>query len=316
MDEQKDSQMIEFEDDSASEVEMADELTSAIDDDWYSDVPNKEEPEEAEEETTEEAEEETDADQQEVESEESDKAESEKTEAEPVEDDGSYLELKHFDEVRKVNKDEAKVLAQKGMDYDRIHADREALKNENAELRQYKMDAEKNAEIIAFVHKLAERTGQTVEEVMDGTTARLLAQDAKKNGEDRTEAQILEQLRTDRALKVQQAQQQSQQQARDNMKQEFDAFAEKYKDAKVENMPQTIWNDYRSGKGSLESLYLKHLAEIERAEKDAEIAKLKAENETLRQNNKNAERATGSRKSNGGHSKSKSDFDALWYDGT
>lgn len=37
-----------------------------------------------------------------------------------TEEEDQFLELKHMDTVRRVNRDEAKVLAQKGLDYDRI----------------------------------------------------------------------------------------------------------------------------------------------------------------------------------------------------
>ena len=60
-----------------------------------------------------------------------------------AEDTDQYLELKHFNEIRKVGKEEAKSLAQKGLDYDNIRgerdtarSERDALKTENARLKE------------------------------------------------------------------------------------------------------------------------------------------------------------------------------------
>ena len=52
-------------------------------------------------------------------------------------DTDQYLELKHFDEVKKVTKDEARVLAQKGMDYDRIRNKLGEAEESNAKLQKY-----------------------------------------------------------------------------------------------------------------------------------------------------------------------------------
>jgi len=80
-------------------------------------------------------------------------------------------------------------------------------------------------------------------------------------------------------------------------------FVKEYPNVKGDEIPSTIWDDYAKGKGTLAELYGKHLAsEQEKAEADRvrkENEDLKKELETLKANQKNAARSTGSTKSRG-----------------
>jgi hypothetical protein len=81
----------------------------------------------------------------------------------------------------------------------------------------------------------------------------------------------------------------------------FANFLQAYPDVKAEDIPQEVWND--AGRTyDLVGAYQRH-----------ENRELRKEIETLRQNNKNKERSTGSTKSAGTRNASQA-FDALWYD--
>lgn len=68
-----------------------------------------------------------------------------------------FLTLKHLDEVRTVNREEAQALAQKGLDYDRIREERD-------ELRSFR---EENGAAIALVQKYAQRNNMTIPEYLE-----------------------------------------------------------------------------------------------------------------------------------------------------
>ena len=91
------------------------------------------------------------------------KTEEPKTE-EPAPDTDQWLELKHLDEVRKVSKDEAKVLAQKGMDYDRIRSKLGEAEQANAKLQKYE----------SFLNEI-KGDFATLDDLMTDTRARIMS---------------------------------------------------------------------------------------------------------------------------------------------
>ena len=81
--------------------------------------------------------------------------------------------LKHLGEEKTVSRDEVVVLAQKGMDYDRI----------KQQLTEEREKAEKNSEIVRSLSELAKESGfATPEEMLDDVKATLLSE---KEGIDR-----------------------------------------------------------------------------------------------------------------------------------
>ena len=80
--------------------------------------------------------------------------------------------LKHLDEVKEVDRDEVITLAQKGLDYDRIRAERDSLKAEKSSLKAHE----------DFLAELAELAGTSVEDLMVDTKARLVQKDEEKKG--------------------------------------------------------------------------------------------------------------------------------------
>lgn len=181
---------------------------------------------------------------------------------EPAEepDTDQWLELKHFDEVRKVNKDEAKVLAQKGMDYDRI-------RGKVAELQKYE----------DFLNEI-KGDFASLDDLMDDTRARLKADKDGISYED-----ALNKIK-EAPAKTKQVKEEVLEQIR---QESIQAFAEAHPDIQAQDIPQEVWEDvFRTN--NLEASYAKY-----------EAKKMKDENAVLKNNAKNKSRSTGSMKSSG-----------------
>ena len=252
-------------------------------------VPEEAEPEVTEEETETESEE---ADQPEAEEEEdaSDDEETEETEAEEDEEEekaDQLFTLKHLDEVKEVNRDEVITLAQKGLDYDRIRSERDSLKAEKAALKEHE----------DFLSELAELAGQTVDELMVATKARLIVQDEKKKGREITYDQAKYRVESDmKALKKAKAAEEKadepeakpEEKAAPSIQElreaNFRRFVSVYPD--VKKLPPEVWKEFGDGsKKELTNIYARY-----------ENKKLKERIAELEQKPK---RSTGSRRSNG-----------------
>ena len=222
--------------------------------------------------------------------EEADQPEAE-TPAEPEAEDKSeaddadqWIELKHLDDApRKVSKEEAKTLAQKGLDYDRIRQERDDLKSK---LPQYE-------EMEKFLKEM-QGDFESLEDFMDDTRARVRSDAEGISYEDALAA-------------VKSARKQPEQPAKKDPNDiNVDAFLQKYPTVKAEDIPESVWADVRST-GDLLLSYEKYDTE----KKNDRIAELEREIETLKNNKKNTDRSTGSSKSSGATS-SKSLIASLW----
>ena len=200
-----------------------------------------------------------------------------------AEDADQYLELKHFDEVKKVGKAEAKELAQKGMDYDRV---RGKLAEANAALEQAK----------AYKEFLEELKGDfdSIEDLMDDTRARV---NADKNGTSYEEE--VGKIKGAKQAK-QQAAQQPVMDAEYMRKASLDQFLQEYPNVKAADIPQEVWDDMKRT-NNLSLSYSKW-----------QYKQLSSEAEVLRQNQKNKSRSTGSMSSTGA-GKQMTWEDKLWY---
>ena len=230
--------------------------------------------------------EETEADQPEG----SEGAEAEQPESEQPEavDADQYLELKHFDEVRKVTKAEAKELAQKGMDYDRI--------------RGKLSDAEANLQRLQrYEGFLNEMKGDfdSIEDLMADSRARLLA-DKENISYEEAVGRIQVNIQQEQ-MKQQMQQQLSPEAISEAMrKQSLQQFLQTYPDVKPKDIPQEVWDDMNIT-NNLVASYAKY-----------EAKKIASENEILKQNAKNKSRSTGSMKSSG--KTYADDYDRMWYE--
>ena len=268
------------------------ELFEGLNDDIPDEEAEQEAEESAEEETEDEVEPEEDADQQESEEkDDSDDGKPEKTEeeAESKEPDPTFT-LKHLDEVREVNRDEVIELAQKGMDYDRIRSDRDSMKT--------KLD-----EWESFLKRIAGE--QSIEDLIDSTLAKLDVTEAEKRGEELDEVEQFKKLRIERVKRetknpppAEEKPKTEEELEKERLSKSIQRFLKEYPNVKADEVPQEVWKDYRNKRADLVECYQLY-----------ENKKLKDEIKTLKQNQKNKERSTGSKKSAGKKAVDK------WFDG-
>lgn len=217
--------------------------------------------------------------------------ETEPTEAEQPKDDGAdqYLELKHLGEVKKVTKDEATVLAQKGMDYDRIHGKLDEANTELAKLKGYE----------SFLKEL-QGDFASIEDLMNDTRARVKADKEGISYED-----ALAKVKEENKPKEEPAPQPTitKESVFEQMAQEsITAFLQKYPTVKADKIPKEVWDDMQLTHNLVAS-YERYTA----------MQKLAQENETLRKNAENKARSIGSMKSSGSKSQ-RDEIDEMWYD--
>lgn len=226
--------------------------------------------------------------------------------------DGQLFELKHLGETKNVNRDEVVTLAQKGMDYDRVTEKNTQLETQVSGQKQQlaQLTEHENA-----LQELAKQSGTTVEELVENM---LIAVTKSKYGID-DDGMALERVKLDRerraldqerAALAPQKQEQEQQAANEKWRGEcFDAFAKAYPDVDPASIPNGVWEAFNRG----ETLVSAYARERNKA-LEAEIARMKSEQETRDRNAANAARSTGSQ-SSAGKTGSDEAFDALWYDG-
>lgn len=211
------------------------------------------------------------------------------TEPETPEAAGSQrYNLKFLGEDRKVSFDEMREYAEKGLNYDHVKEERDTLRERVKNIDELEAAS-------GFLKELAESGGTTVEELMESTRARLLVQKAEAEGKELSEADARAQVRAN--VKKQDAPaQKTVEQQRSEAIQRFIAL---YPGVKSEDIPQSVW-DEAERMGDLIGPYQKY-----------ESQKLRDEIATLKQNQKNRERSTGSRRTVGATTP-KDAFDEGW----
>lgn len=215
-------------------------------------------------------------------------------------EDQPFMELKRFGEITKVNREEATVLAQKGLDYDHVRGERDTAK-------------ERVAELEGFLTELAAPSNMSIEDLMDATRAELLA---GREGIDKSVA--LQRVKLDRERQAFDAQRQNaqrEQQAQQEERQRIDAdnaaFQRAFPDVKMSDVPKEVWETMLREGESLVSSYARFTAKNLAAENE----QLKSELETAKKNLDNKQRSTGSQKSAGNAQKKADPIDDDWYSG-
>lgn len=214
--------------------------------------------------------------------------EQEETPAPEVQSEPQRFKLTHLGKEQEVTLEEITALAQKGLNYDHTKG---------------KLD-----NLADFMKKMAAGNGQTVDEFMALTAARMLMAEESKNGNRISETDAI--LRVSKEMKgidlgfEEQKKEPEPQNEADTVKDVMiKRFMDAYPGVKGDEIPQEVWDEgFRTG--DLAGAYGRY-----------ENRQLRKEIETLKQNEKNRARSTGSRKS-AGAPKGKDAFDALWYDGT
>lgn len=216
------------------------------------------------------------------------------------------FELKHLDETKSVGKDEVISLAQKGMDYDRVKEKYDALKAEKDKFSGFEEQRD-------FIKELADAAGQSVDQFIDSTRARMYKTAMSQQGKAVDDLAALLKVQGDKAERAKQREAEAAEaKAKEKTKaaeedkaaraKSFKRFADEHKDVKAEDIPRSVWDDYAAGKGDLSDIYTRH-----------ENKQLKDEIARLRQELKNKGRSTGSRHSAGAKPDPDPDF-AGWDD--
>lgn len=214
--------------------------------------------------------------------------------------------LKHLGKEGLYTIDEVLEFASKGMDYDGVRQDRDELRRERAALNGQ----------TEFLKELAKRAGDaTIEQHLDRVRATWSIQDAEKSGnvvspedaliratQTRLAAAEPEPEKEPEAEQPKPAEQQekpAEDESAAQRAQMFRAFIAEYPGVKPEEIPKEVWTEC-ARTGDLAGAYRKH-----------ENAKLKAELEELKLNQRNKERSTGSWQSAGAPTP-KDAFDEGW----
>lgn len=220
---------------------------------------------------------------------ESPKEEDEQTETEEQQEEKGHqlYTLKTPRGEKQCSIDEVLVYANKGMDYDGMRQDRDRLRD--------------------FLKEMAAPLNLSVEELIDNTRARMLIQQKKEAGEELSEMEALTIIQRNRAEKQAEAQATDEKAASEAAKaQMIRAFVNEFPDVKATDIPADVWAECNRT-GDLAGAYRKYTDGL----KDSEIKRLKKENETLKQNQKNKDRSTGPRRS-AGAATPKDPFDEAW----
>lgn len=285
-----------------SEVEVSGEDLAAFDSDWDENVPDEDsftldddsiaDKEMTEAESADNADESSDestetadiTDKTEAETEERN---TENTETETKDEEGHQLyTLKSPAGERQCTLEEVLSLANKGMDYDGVKQDRDTMRE--------------------FLKELAEPSKLNIQELMDTTRARMLISKKQAEGVEMSEMEALTAIQRDRAAAAAEEQTRAATQAETKKQEMINTFLAEFPNVNAAEIPAEVWQNCRET-GDLAGAYRKYVND----QKDSEISRLKEEIETLKLNQKNKDRSTGSQKSVGATTP-KDPFDEGW----
>ena len=218
----------------------------------------------------------------------------------PKEDAPKVWTLRHMDEVKQVGEADMVVLAQKGMDYDRIREkydeSKPVMELFGAFAKQAGMSVQ---DYVAHIRLQAKQSqGMSTEEAKRSID--LEDREAAVSAKEAAEAQ-----RQQEAAQARQAQNSADARRQADIAEFQKTFPDAAKDPK--SIPAEVWSDVRNG-SSLVSAYAKYA--VAQANAKAQAAEQKAE--TTSQNQRNAGRSTGSMRSAGENIESKDPFLSGW----
>ena len=211
-------------------------------------------------------------------------------------------ELRHMGEVRQANEAEMVALAQKGMDYDRIRSQYDEFKP-----------------VMEMVNRFANQQGLNTKDYI----SMLRAQAKQAEGLSEADARRSVELEDREAVVAAAEAERQAQQGATEQAQRAEAEAASRRQADIQEFQQTfpeaakdpnsippqVWADVRNG-SSLVAAYARYA--VQQARQDA--ADAKRETASVQQNQRNAERSTGSMRSAGDGLKSKDPFLEGWGD--
>nr|DAS48766.1 MAG TPA: hypothetical protein [Caudoviricetes sp.] len=217
-------------------------------------------------------------------------------------DQPELIELKHLGQTVRVTPEQLNAYAQMGLDYQRIREDRDAARKE----------VERLTAMETFLKELAAPQGISVEDLIDGARAEVLAKKEHLNKDV-----ALQRIKLDRERKAFEAQKdqqkkeaQSKSQEEAKRQEQFLRFARTYPKVKPNDIPKDVWDAFKDGE-DLVNAY----ARFENRELKEKVSKLESQLETAKKNSENKRRSAGSQRSAGSASEM-DEFDRAWYDGT
>lgn len=229
-------------------------------------------------------------------------AQTQQTEAETVDARPQTWELRYMGEVRQVSEAEMVALAQKGMDYDRIRSQYDEFKP-----------------VMEMTNHFANQQGLNTKDYISMLRAQakqaegLSEADARRSVEleDReavvAAAEAEQQAQQDAMAQAQRAEAEAASRRQADIQEFQQTFPEAAKDPN--SIPPQVWADVRNG-SSLVAAYARYA--VQQARQD--VAAAQRETASVQQNQKNADRSTGSMKSAGDGLKSKDPFLEGWGD--
>lgn len=216
--------------------------------------------------------------------------------AQPPADAPKTWTLRHLDEVRQVGEDEMLILAQKGMDYDRIRA---------------KYDESKPA--MELIGRLAKQAGVSISEYLSMSRVREKQSSGMNEAEARRAVELEDREAAVSAREAEEAQRQKAAEQASQSRTDAEArrqadiaeFQRAFPDAAKEpkSIPPQVWADVRSGM-SLVSAYSRYAVSQARAAQQEAEQKAAA----AAQNRKNEARSAGSMQSAGDTGRGKDPF--------
>lgn len=226
----------------------------------------------------------------------------EQTNGSEAADQPELIELKHLGQTVRVTPEQLNAYAQMGLDYQRIREDRDAARKE----------VERLTAMETFLKELAAPQGISVEDLIDGARAEVLAKKEHLNKDV-----ALQRIKLDRerkAFEAQKDQQKKEAQAKSQeeakRQEQFLRFARTYPKVKPNDIPKDVWDAFKDGE-DLVNAY----ARFENRELKEKVSKLESQLETAKKNSENKRRSAGSQRSAGSASEM-DEFDRAWYDGT
>ncbi len=217
-------------------------------------------------------------------------------------DQPELIELKHLGQTVRVTPEQLNAYAQMGLDYQRIREDRDAARKE----------VERLTAMENFLKELAAPQGISVEDLIDGARAEVLAKKEHLNKDV-----ALQRIKLDRERKAFEAQKdqqkkeaQAKSQEEEKRQEQFLRFARTYPTVKPNDIPKDVWDSFKDGE-DLVNAY----ARFENRELKEKVSKLESQLETAKKNSENKRRSAGSQRSAGSASEM-DEFDRAWYDGT
>lgn len=226
----------------------------------------------------------------------------EQTDGSEEADQPELIELKHLGQTVRVTPEQLNAYAQMGLDYQRIREDRDAARKE----------VERLTAMETFLKELAAPQGISVEDLIDGARAEVLAKKEHMNKDV-----ALQRIKLDRerkAFEAQKDQQKKEAQAKSQeeakRQEQFLRFARTYPKVKPNDIPKDVWDAFKDGE-DLVNAY----ARFENRELREKVSKLESQLETAKKNSENKRRSAGSQRSAGSASEM-DEFDRAWYDGT